>query len=515
MLDERLRAVPFFRGLPERDVRALVSSLVVERHLPGDVVFCEGDTADALYLVESGLVEVRRSGETLAALGAGSFVGELGLLLEAPRSADLIAVGAATLLVLTRAAVAQLLERHPAISVEISRELSRRLVATSRLATAPPPPRVIAQWGTPSDLAEVLRLVEREVGLAPLVLSPGQPVPATVAGDRLVIAELPAQRTRESRAVLRAAELVLCTRRPPDWVARRHPAEAMLRCDQGVPLARAVRRMTQRSVGVALSSGGSKTVAHLGVIHVLEQADVAIDAVTGSSGGSIIAAALAAGVPHEQRIVHLREVADLLGVRRWDFNVPPRTGLMKGRRLRDAVDRMFEGRTFDDVDIPLSIVATDLGTGHEVVIESGRLSDAVRASLGIPGAFDPWKVDGRLLIDGAVVNPLPASVLRGRGIDIVVASLVAGKRDDPSAPPLAKPPPVMSTILRMVNLMERELIKSQLPLVDVLIRPEVATSYSFDFSSMDEFIAEGRRAACEVLPGAGLPSGSGRTVGVS
>lgn len=515
MLDERLRAVPFFRGLPEGDVRALVSSLVVERHSAGGVVFREGDPADALYLVESGLVEVRRSGETLAALGAGSFVGELGLLLEAPRSADLIAVGEATLLVLTRAAVDQLLERHPAISVEISRELSRRLVATSRMATAPPAPRVVAHWGTASELADLVRLVEQQTNVEPLVLAPGEPVPATVAGGRLVIAALPAQRTRESRGVLRAAELLVCTRRPPEWVARRHESASMLRCDEGVPLDRAVRRMTRCSVGVALSSGGSKTVAHLGVIDELERADVAVDAIAGSSGGSIIAAAMAAGVPHRQRIVHLREVAELLGVRRWDFNVPPRTGLMKGRRLRDAVDRMFEGRTFDDVDIPLSIVATDLGTGLEVVIESGPIADAVRASLGIPGAFDPWKVDGRLLIDGAVVNPLPASVLRGRGVDIVVASMVAGKRDDPSAPPLEKPPPVMSTILRMVNLMERELIKSQLPLVDVLIRPEVAASYSFDFSSMDEFIEEGRRAARDVIPGAGLPSGGRRPVGVA
>ena len=506
MLEERLRAVPFFRGLSAQDVRALVASLAVERHSPGDVVFREGDIADALYLVETGVVEVRRSGEILAVLGAGSFVGELGLLLEAPRSADLIADGDVTLLVLTRASVERLLERHPAIGVVISRELSRRLVATSRHAVAPPPARVIAHWGDPGDLAEIVTMVEQQTGSAPIVLPAGEPVPATVGGDRLVIAVLPAQRTRESRAVLRAAEFVFCSRRPPEWIGRRHRDGEMLRCDNGVPLERAVRRITRRSVGLVLSSGGSKTVAHLGVAFELEQAGIAIDAMTGSSGGSIIAAAVAAGIPHEQRIVHLREVADLLGVRRWDFNVPPRTGLMKGRRLRDAVDRMFDGRTFDDLEIPLSVVATDLSTGREVVIESGRIADAVRASLGIPGAFDPWKVDGRLLIDGAIVNPLPASVLRGRGIDIVVASMVAGKRDDPSAPALVKAPPIMSTILRMVNMMERELIKSQLPLVDVLIRPEVATSYSFDFSSMDAFIAEGQRAAREVIPGSGIPS---------
>lgn len=279
-------------------------------------------------------------------------------------------------------------------------------------------------------------------------------------------------------------------------------------------LDRAVRWATGRSVGWALSSGGSKTVAHLGVVRELEDRGVPLDAIAGSSGGAVIAAAVAAGIGHETRLRFLREIADLLGVRRWDFNLPPRTGLMKGRRLRDALDRMFEGRTFDDLACPLYVVATDLATGGEVVLDSGPLADAVRASLGIPGAFDPWRVDGRLLVDGAVVNPMPASVLRDHDVAVVIGSMVAGKRDDPDAPSPAAPPPIMQTILRMVNLMERELIQKQLPLVDVLIRPEVETSYSFDFSDMDAFVVEGARAARAALAGADLTSLGRRAVRV-
>jgi NTE family protein len=197
-------------------------------------------------------------------------------------------------------------------------------------------------------------------------------------------------------------------------------------------------------------------------------------------------------------------------VRRWDFNVPPRTGVMKGRRLRDALDRMLEGRTFADLHVPLYVVATDLGSGAEVVLDSGSLADAVRASLGIPGAFDPWRVGDRLLIDGAVVNPMPASVLRDRGLPVVVGSMVAGKRDDPEAAALAAPPPIMQTLLRMVNLMERELIERQLPLVDLLIRPQVEATYSFDFTNIEPFIAEGDRAAREALAGVDLRLLGGR-----
>jgi NTE family protein len=275
-------------------------------------------------------------------------------------------------------------------------------------------------------------------------------------------------------------------------------------------LERGARWITGRAVGLALSSGGSKTVAHLGVIRRLQEEGVPIDAIAASSGGAMIAAAVAAGLPHERRLRHLAEIADLLAVRRWDFNVPPRTGVMKGQRLRDALDRMLEGRTFADLHLPLAVVATDLGSGREVVLYWGPRADAVRASIGIPGAFDPWRVDGRLLIDGAVVNPMPASVLRDRALPIVIGSMVAGKRDDPDAPPLEAAPPIMQTMLRMVNLMERELIERQLPQVDVLIRPEVAASYSFDFTNIDPFIEEGERAAAQTLASVDLASLGGR-----
>lgn len=499
MLEERLRSIPFFRGLPGSDLEALASTLRSEDRRAGDVVFREGDAAEALYLVESGLVEVRRGGEPLAALGPGSFVGELGLLLGEPRSADLIAVADTTLLVLTRASLDALLDQHPAITTEMTRELGRRLLVTNRRAVASPPAQIVGFFGDTAGLDRLVRAVLAQTGIEPLVLRADDPVPEFAVGERLVLVVLAEQRSRESRAILRKAAFIVAPGPPPEWALRRSSPERVLRCDSVKALERTVRRITRRSIGLALSSGGSKTVAHLGVIDELEKEEVPIDAIAGSSGGSMIAAGLAAGMSHERRVSHLQEVARLLGVRRWDFNVPPRTGLMKGRRFRDAVDRMFEGRTFADLEIPLYVVATDLSSGEEVVIDSGPLADGLRASLGIPGAFDPWKLDGRLLIDGAIVNPMPANVLRARGIDVVIGSLVAGKSDDPSAPPMTAAPPLMQTMLRMVNLMERELIKGQLPLVDLLVRPRVATNYSFDFKSMDEFMAEGTKAAKETI----------------
>lgn len=512
MLEERLRAIPFFRSLPGDRLQSLVSALRSEDHAAGATIFREGDAADALYLVETGLVEVRRQGEPLAVLGPGSFVGELGLLLGEPRSADLVAGADTRLWVLHRAAVDELLEQHPALAVEISRELGRRLVLTNDRVAPVAALDLTAFLGDRRKFDRLVDEVTDLLGVEPVVVGPDDAVPrdGNEADGRLVLALLGGERSRTTRQVLRRASFVVCTQAPPAWVTRRHAGTSLLRCDGSVSIERAARWITGRAVGLALSSGGSKTVAHLGVIRRLQEAGVPIDAMSASSGGAMIAAAVAAGLSHERRLRHLGEIAELLAVRRWDFNVPPRTGVMKGQRLRDALDRMLEGRTFADLHLPLSIVATDLGTGGEVVLDSGSLADAVRASIGIPGAFDPWRVDGRLLVDGAVVNPMPASVLRDRGLPVVVGSMVAGKSDDPDAPPLDAAPPIMQTMLRMVSLMERELIQAQLPLVDLLIHPRVKASYSFDFTNIEPFIAEGELAAERALAAVDLASLGGR-----
>jgi NTE family protein len=111
--------------------------------------------------------------------------------------------------------------------------------------------------------------------------------------------------------------------------------------------------------------------------------------------------------------------------------------------------------------------------------------------------MNPWPVGNRRCIDGAVVNPMPASVLRDAGLRLVIGSNVAGQ--ELSADALSDPH-LLQIMGRMLNSMEREMIKAQLPLVDILIRPKVGPASSFDFGRIDEFVLEGERAAREALP---------------
>ena len=525
VLEQQLRSIPFFRNLPAGALEAVAGALQPEHHVRGDVVFRQGDPGETMYLVVSGQVEVLAGADQapLAALGPGSFVGELALLLGEPRSATLRVVADTWLWALHRTEIDSLLSDHPVIGVELSRELARRLVATNRQLVAPPATRFTVVFGP--GVADLAAEVHHRAGTARagVLALPGVPdvgpLPDGVVGlkrpsldaDQLAgmagedvdgIAHLlvvtPAEENAVGRVAIELAEHIVAFEPVPGWVTRPGRTHAVLRGD-GSPesFERIARWVTGQAVGLALSSGGSKALAHLGVLRVLREAGVVIDAVAGTSGGAIVAAGLAVGLSDDEMLQHVRELAAGLRFRRFDFNLLPRSALFKGARLRHQLDGWLDGRTFADTRIPCWMVATDVAVGAEVVIDRGALADAVRASLSIPGAMNPWLVDGRRCIDGAVVNPMPASVLRDAGLRLVIGSNVAGQ--ELSAEALTDPH-LLQIMGRMLNSMEREMIKAQLPLVDIHIRPRVGPASSFDFSRIDEFILEGERAALDALP---------------
>ncbi len=500
-LDDRLRSVPFFRSLPADDLAAIAVRLKLRTVRKGAMVFREGDAADAMYFVDSGQLEVVRGpgSRPIAVLGSGSVAGELALLLGEPRSATLRAASSCRLWSLARDDLDQLLSAHPAIALELSAELGRRLVTTTRRLTQGDVTRVTVAFGGVADaLSAAIAAQGQKVGVIAL---------RTVALADL--AKMAVERYREldvvvvkagraaspvARAAVDTAEWVVSDARLPAWVLARQSAERILEVDDPASVTVAARRVSGQAVALALSSGGSKTMAHIGVIAGLRERGIDFDAVAGSSGGALVAAGIAAHVSTDEITGYIRLLAAQLRPRRWDIHLVPRTGIIKGRRLRDLFDRWFDGRSFSDLPTPLYIVASDMLTGEEVVFDSGSLADALRASMSIPGAFDPWRHQGRLLLDGGVTDPLPAGPLRQAGFERVVASNVAGKDVDPTASPGARLPSILNVMLRTVNLMEAEVVKAQLALADVVIRPNVQASGSFDFTQIDGFIAEGREA---------------------
>jgi NTE family protein len=183
----------------------------------------------------------------------------------------------------------------------------------------------------------------------------------------------------------------------------------------------------RKRVGLALGGGGARGAGHTGVLEVLDRERVPIDCIAGTSAGSLVGAAYAAGI-RGQRLVKLTQQTRWWHAARLTW---PRDGLVSFAPLQRYVTKIVGDVTFADLQIPFAALATDMATGEQVVLRTGRVAPAVRASCSVPGLVTPLELDGRLLVDGGVVNNLPISVVRDMGADVVIAVClfqVPGKR---------------------------------------------------------------------------------------
>ncbi len=172
-------------------------------------------------------------------------------------------------------------------------------------------------------------------------------------------------------------------------------------------------------IGLALGSGSARGWSHIGVLRALADQSIAADVVAGCSMGAIVGAAYAAG-----RIEQLQTWAlalDRIGVFGL-IDLGLRGGLIKGNRLLDFFhEHVAAGCEFSELSVSFGVVATDLASGEEVWLREGKVSDAVRASCAVPGLFQPVWRDASFLVDGSLVNPIPVSLCRAMGADVVIA----------------------------------------------------------------------------------------------
>jgi len=181
------------------------------------------------------------------------------------------------------------------------------------------------------------------------------------------------------------------------------------------------------AIALVLGSGAARGWAHIGVIHELAGMCIKPDIVVGSSVGSVVAAAYASGnmAPFEEWISGLRRV-DI--IRLLDAKMTG-GGFLQGKSLMEAISKRIGDPNIEDLDIPFACVATELGTGREVWLREGSLLEACRASIALPGMFAPaHSNEGRWLLDGGLVNPVPVSLARAMGADIVIAVNLNGYR---------------------------------------------------------------------------------------
>ncbi len=180
-------------------------------------------------------------------------------------------------------------------------------------------------------------------------------------------------------------------------------------------------------IGLALSAGGVRGFAHVGVLEVLDNANVPIDVMSGVSMGAIVGSLYAAGLP----VPRMWEISSHLTMKTItpDFNLMGALRFLFLQRLpsssnlQDFFNEQLGDMQFEDMKIPFSTAAMDVKTGEQIIFDSGPVSIAVRASMNLPGIFDPVEYRHRLLVDGAVVNYLPVNLVKNRGAEYIIASI--------------------------------------------------------------------------------------------
>ncbi len=243
-------------------------------------------------------------------------------------------------------------------------------------------------------------------------------------------------------------------------------------------------------IGLALGGGAARGLAHLGVLKVLIEEKIPIDFIAGVSVGSIVAAGFAAGLSIDQLIQQAESVTwKHLG--RWSLSLK---GFNRNDRMADWLESILPVSTFEELEIPLRVLATDLRTGRTVVLESGPLFPAIRASCAIPGLYVPVEVNDYLLADGYLTCNLPVQQVREMGADIVVASAIGLEVSDQ-----VNLNNIYQILLRSFSIMSSSVQSNSLPEADILIQPLIENFLWTDLEALSGLIEVGEGAAREQL----------------
>lgn len=240
----------------------------------------------------------------------------------------------------------------------------------------------------------------------------------------------------------------------------------------------------------ALGGGGARGFAHLGVLKVLQEENIPINALAGTSMGAVMSVLYAAGTD-------LKYLSSLATSISWEKFVDlrfPRYGLVQGKRITPLLRLLTKGKKLEELDIPVRVIATDLLTGEEVIFDQGDTELAVRASISIPGIFTPVLHEDKVFVDGGVVAGVPVAAAGEMGMDLVIGVSVASEFD-------AVPPKNLFEVLyRTVDIMTKRLDQIQTKEADLVITPDVGKVGTVHFQRAEECIEKGEIAAREALP---------------
>ena len=540
---EALALVPLFHRVDPTSLAALAREATPCHVEAGRWLFREGDDADRLFIVLSGRLRIvlTREGEPRAVreIGPGVALGELALLTGSVRSAGAQAVRDSQLLEIARPSFDRLLESDPAFGHAVAIELARQLQASGGLEEPQGRSRVFSLLGTSEavDVARFARVLAAEFATTGSVATlTGEEAAGDWAGA-LARAEAAAQHVllvsdarapradwdgfvgRHGDRLLMLADahtapsiregvtdLVLLapmpTGRTAEWLDAASPTthHVVYEAAYEAGVGRVARRVSGRSLGLVLSGGGARGLAHIGVIAALAEAGLVVDRLAGCSMGAFIAGTAALGLDADQ----IRSVCHDELVQRSPFSdwTLPRVALIRSRRAERMLHRVFGELQVEELPRPLYTVSADLLSSEIVVHRRGPLLEAVGISMSIPGLVPPVVRHGRLLVDGGVLNNLPVDLMYDLAEGPIVAVDVV-RRMDRNPGGATRIPSIMETMTRATVLGSAERTERNRRLATLVINPEAQDIGLREFKALDRAIEAGYEAAGATLTAGG------------
>jgi NTE family protein len=562
-----LEAAPLFDGLSHADLVSVASVMRFRSFQAGDVICRQGERGERMFVIVDGLVHLLAAlpeapavrtrsifdeGRLVGKLRRGEAFGTGSLLTGGPHSATARAAVPTDCLELGREEFVALLARFPQLYANLTRILTERLAeATSRQARGATRGEAVALIVGPSladALPEVLDAAASaspgpvaSLDAQPSLTSALEQIDGMLHDQRAVVVtaalhqdDLPQLLREVDRAVVVAgtndearAAAVLAV----EHGVRGQPMEAVLAGDarpedlpdagDAVRIVRARpgelgadgaawigRHLTRTKIGLALGAGGAKGYAHVGVLHVLQNAGYRVDYVSGASIGAIIGTWLALGLDAAAIEAAMRDtftpeaVAETLKI--------SLSGQASGLDAMLEILREIAGeRTFADTEIPLAIMTADLTDRAPNALREGPLWQALVAATALAGVFPPHELDGHRLVDGLAIDPVPTRAVIEDGADVTVAVNLIPRTELPAWPGQPAPPPkesrkrgsrMLDTLLEVMDLAQLDTSEQGTALADVGITPRFGPGSWRDFDLADLFLAAGREAAQESLP---------------
>ena len=229
-------------------------------------------------------------------------------------------------------------------------------------------------------------------------------------------------------------------------------------------------------IGIALGSGAARGLAHIGVLKALDENNINIDMISGSSAGALIGGLYAFGTTPDR----IKNIANQIDNKLWVDLTVPKKGFIKGEKIEELVRLLTRSQNIEDLLIPLNIIATDLKSGSQFIFKKGPLYKAIRASISIPGVFEPVTMEEKVLVDGAVTNRVPVSILKEMGADILIGVDV-GYSSNP-----VRLNHVFDIIFQSIDVMSEQLVEKNILHCDILIKPPLSHISPFKFNLVDE-----------------------------